>query len=216
MVNEGVMSRMGSGDDEAPARTTRATYDRIAARFLERTRDRTAMVRWLDQFAEQLPTGALVLDVGCGPGVDGALLRRRGLRVVGFDASLGMIRSGCDEFPGAFVQADLGALPVEAGVADGVWANASLLHVEREKMGETLGELARVLRPGGVLFASVKAGLGEAWDRSRHGADAPRWFVYWRASDFDARLAAAGFRVFAGGTMVSHDQWIIRLARSAR
>ena len=43
-------------------------------RFLSRTRDRSRTAHQVDRFAALLPRGALVLDVGAGPGFDSAEL----------------------------------------------------------------------------------------------------------------------------------------------
>ena len=41
---------------------------------------------------------------------------------------------------------------------DGVWANASLLHVPREMLADVLTRVYKALRPGGLHCASFKAG----------------------------------------------------------
>lgn len=175
-------------------RFTRATYDRIAADFLERTRDRSRQRALLDRFAARVAAGGLVLDVGAGPCTDSAELRARGLRVVSIDLSLAMLRVARGEIPGARVQASMLALPCSC-VADGLWVNASLLHVPRDDVPRALGELRRALRPGGWLWVAVKLGDGEGWDEAGYGAGHPRWFTFWRPEELDARLDAAGFRV---------------------
>jgi hypothetical protein len=44
---------------------------------------------------------------------------------------------------------------------DGIWASESLLHVPRRQIDEVLERLARMLRSGGVLYASFRLGTGE-------------------------------------------------------
>src|SRR6185369_8336153 len=62
---------------------------------------------------------------------------------------------------------------------DGVWADASLIHVARDDLPTVLARLAGATRPGGALFVSVKEGDGEDW--STHGnVTAPRFFTFWR------------------------------------
>ena len=48
---------------------------------------------------------------------------------------------------------------------DGVWANACLLHVPRTALPGILAKVQRALRPGGVFYASYKAGEAEGRDR---------------------------------------------------
>ena len=195
---------------------TRATYDAIADRYVEQTRDRRGIRTWLDAFSRTVPAGGLVVDVGCGPGFDAALLRARGFRVVGLDRSLAMLRVGRREFPGAFVLGDMRRLPFLRGRADGLWANASILHVPRARVLAVLRELHRTLAPRGVFFVSVKRGRGAAWDTRRYGETAPRWFVYWDAAKLDAALGAAGFTIVRAWSAASAtDEWLARLARRA-
>lgn len=190
---------------------TRQTYDGVASRFLENTRDRSTVARWLDSFAERLGTGARALDLGAGPGCDSAQLRSRGLRVLSLDLSIGMLRAGLPEFSVPRVQGDARQLPLRDGSVAGVWANASLLHLSPDEAVLALQEAARVLCAGGLLHVSVKSGAGAAWEDARYGL--PRWFQYWRPADLDAVLLGAGFDIvgsWANTTPRAH--WLVRHA----
>lgn len=192
---------------------TRRTYDRIAPAFLANTRDRFPMQAALDGFRARLAAGALVLDVGAGPGADSAELRARGLRAVAVDLSLGMLKEGAASLPGPRVQADMRRLPF-GPVADGIWANASLLHLPRAEVPAVLRELARVLRPEALLYLAVKEGTGEGYDEERYGAGNPRFFTYWEPEALDAALSGAGFRIeHSRSTRGPRDRWLQRLAR---
>ena len=48
---------------------------------------------------------------------------------------------------------------------DGVWANASLLHVPEHSLSSVLGRIHRALRSGGIFVATYKAGAGGGRDR---------------------------------------------------
>ena len=132
------------------AERTRSSYDTLALRYREKRRDRSAMAAYVDAFASRLAPGALLLDVGCGPGFDAAEFRARGYRVIGLDRSWGMLSSGVGEWPGPRAQADMRELPVRAGIS-ALWVSASLLHVERGDAPRTLEGFHRVLAPGGWL-----------------------------------------------------------------
>ncbi|MGH0035740.1 MAG: class I SAM-dependent methyltransferase [Myxococcota bacterium] len=194
-----------------PIRTTRTTYDAVADAFLENTRDRSRGAARMDAFAARVGAGAAVLDLGAGPGCDSAELRRRGLRAVSVDLSIGMLRAGAREFPGARVQADLRALPFAAGCVDGVWANASLLHLPPEGLREALREIGRVGRAGAAVHVSVKKGSGAGWERQRYGR--PRWFQYWSAAELDGVLTDLGWTLLgASEESTRRDDWLVRLA----
>ena len=69
---------------------TRRTYQQIAGHFAQRhwTAD---LSRGYALMKAELPSGAHILEVGCGPGRDIAGLRQAGFRVTGVDLSLAML-----------------------------------------------------------------------------------------------------------------------------
>lgn len=103
-----------------------------------------------------LPAGTRTLvDVACGTGIVSARLRAPGRVVVGIDLSAGMLRYARPRLDGAVVRADATRLPIADAKADAVifmW----LLHLVGADVAErAVAEAARVLRPGGVLVATV-------------------------------------------------------------
>lgn len=118
----------------------------------------------LQHFAKLIPAGGRVLELGCGGGQDS-----EALLALGFDVSP---TDGSPELA-AEAQKRLGR-PVSvllfedlvAEVAfDGVWANACLLHVPRPALPGIVTRIHRALRPGGIFYASYKAGQAEGRDR---------------------------------------------------
>jgi len=191
--------------------STRATYDAIALRFLENARGRGDLSRWLARFATGLPAGALVVDLGAGPGMDAFELRRRGLRAVSLDFSMGMLRAGIEEYRGPRLQGDARRLPFRAGALAGIWACASLHHLPRAHVTQALEDAHRTLAPGGRLAVSVKEGVGCETETTRYGM--PRFFQYWSGPELDELLDATRFRVIDGGTGASpRADWVVRLA----
>lgn len=98
--------------------------------------------------------GPRVLDFGCGTGDFARVLVGMGYRVVGADVSHLFVRDALDRHGGnpdlAFVQSDPGPhLPFADGAFDAVTAINVVEHVEAPQA--MLEQLARVLRPGGVL-----------------------------------------------------------------
>jgi ubiquinone/menaquinone biosynthesis C-methylase UbiE len=56
---------------------------------------------------------------------------------------------------------DAREIPFRPAIFDGVWAYASLLHLQKADVPLALAEAFRILRPGGVLFTSMQHGSGE-------------------------------------------------------
>jgi SAM-dependent methyltransferase len=122
-------------------------------------------------FAE-LPIGASVVDLGCGAGLDALLAGRRvgaGGTVIGIDfsaAMLGRARQGAEEAhlnQVQFCQGHAEDLPLASQSVDAVLANGLFnLNPARDAIFK---ELARVVKPGGSVYAAeliLRSGLPAA------------------------------------------------------
>lgn len=107
-----------------------------------------------------VPTNGVsqVLDVGCGSGWLSEMLHNRGLRTIaldlGFDSikrASGRVRARGMNIP--FVLGDIYRLPFREDKFDAVVASEVLEHLEKPR--DALGEIARVLRPGGYAVVST-------------------------------------------------------------
>ncbi|GEM35220.1 methyltransferase [Nocardia neocaledoniensis NBRC 108232] len=101
--------------------------------------------------------GRRILDAGCCSGALSAALRERGADVTGIDASAGMLEQARMRL-GADADLRVGDLADPLPFADDTFDDivASLvLHYLRDWV-PTLGELRRVLKPGGRLLVSVE------------------------------------------------------------
>ena len=95
--------------------------------------------------------GALVLDVGGGPGYFAAAFRRAEAVYVCVEADVGELASRSVPGAGSILGSAL-ALPVRSGTVDVCYSSNVLEHVpDPERM---LGEMVRVTRPGGLVFCS--------------------------------------------------------------
>jgi SAM-dependent methyltransferase len=173
--------------------TVRA-YDLDAVAYVEASPTMPDSVRAdIEEFAERLGPGARVLEIGSGGGRDARLMEELGLRVRRTDitpAFVALLREqGADA---DLLDPLVDDLSSPAGPYDAVWANASLLHVQRADLATVLARLAAVTRTGGVLRVSVKEGDGEGW--STHGSVRhPRHFTYWRAEALRGVATGAGW-----------------------
>ncbi|WP_090255736.1 DUF3427 domain-containing protein [Ectothiorhodospira marina] len=123
------------------------------------------------RFLRQLPTGAHLLDAGCGAGRDALAFQRRGYRVSAFDASQALAEHA-SQLLGQPVPVQRFDEVDEIERYDGIWACASLLHVPATHMPTNLQALWQALKPGGVIYCSFKLGTGERTRNGRHFTDA--------------------------------------------
>ena len=94
------------------------------------------------------------LDVGCGTGLVARMLHMKFAALHGVDSSRGMIdRAGQLALPGvAFQVTDGDRLPFDKDQFDFVYSMSLFHHVPPARRLHTLGEMVRVLKPGGWVF----------------------------------------------------------------
>lgn len=104
--------------------------------------------------------GELVLDVGCGSGSAHARLVEAGARILGIDASAGMLaeaaaQARAAELPVSLARADAQAIPLDDACVDAVLASHMLYHVPDRR--RALREMRRVLKVGGHAVLATNA-----------------------------------------------------------
>ena len=155
------VGRRGAGSE----RTTRSTGASYLAEF---HRERAGMAeavlsralagdhspyRWLARAVSA--DAKVVLDLACGSGPMSRELAQPGRMVVGLDLLRARAGAGGRRGPGPWVQADALQLPFRDESVDVVTSSMGLVVVTAD--GQVLAEVARVLRPGGVLAGIAPA-----------------------------------------------------------
>ncbi len=153
--------------------------------------------------------GGTFLDVGCNWGRWCVAAARKGYQVVGIDPSLGAVlaaqrvtrRLGLDC---TFVVADARYLPFAPASFDVVFSYSVLQHLSKSDAAAALGEVARVLVPGGCSLIQMANAFGvrSLYHQVRRGFREPTGFDvrYWRPKELVRR-----FREIIGPTEMSVD-----------
>ena len=134
----------------------------------------------------------LAADIGAGTGFITEGLLRKGLRVIAVDQSDAMMNEIRRKFQGGEeIDCRVGEaeqLPIEDGAVDYVFANMYLHHVEAPSIA--IREMARILKPGGILVVT---------DLDKHNFDFlriehhDRWLGFKR-EDVNNWFIEAGFK----------------------
>ena len=147
--------------------------------------------------AANVQPGALAADLGAGSGFITEGLIARGVRVIAVDQSDAMLqvmtaKFGDEKFaPRAAVEfrrGDAEALPIGDAECDYVFANMYLHHTENP--ARAIAEMARVLKPGGIVVITDAETHAFEFLREEHH---DRWLGFARA-DIHAWLAQAGLQ----------------------
>lgn len=173
-------------------------YNQNAGKYASATLN-TSSLDVLSDFASRLPVGGKVLDAGCGAGRDTHLLHEKGLASIGIDFSYGLLEEARKLFPEChFVEGNFLHLPFNDNEFDGVWAHASLIHLESVTDVKTaLSEFHRILKDHGFLHVLVRAQIGEnktaIVSDTTSGHD--RFFQYFTLPEMTSLLEDGGFRI---------------------
>ena len=176
------------------------TYNRIAEDW---HRDHTSDDWWVEgtnAFIQKLPVGSHVLDVGCGSGVKSKYFIDHGFKVTGIDISDKLLEIARREAPeGEFKVLSMTELDSMLETFDGVFAQASLLHIPKKDSGEMVKKMARRLVSGGLLYIAVKEAFGgtseeEVLKENDYGYEYERFFSYFTMEELEKYLADAGLK----------------------
>ena len=144
--------------DEVNWRTYLAEFHRERAGIAEAVLSRAlsgdhSPYRWLARAVSA--TASTVLDLACGSGPMSRELAQPGRTVIGLDLSEHELALAVDRGPGPWIRADALQLPVRDESIDVVTSSMGLVVVQ--PLTRVVEEVARVLRPGGVLAAIAPA-----------------------------------------------------------
>lgn len=153
-----------------------------------------------DRFLSHLPTGAKILDFGCGAGRDAKYFAEKGYEVLATDGSeeLCKVAGGA----GITVRQMFFSELDETESYDGIWACASILHLCREELADVLRKMIRAAKTDGYIYMSFKYGMFEGYRAERYFTD----FTEESFADFMAQ--------FDGIRLV--EQWVSSDVRPGR
>jgi ubiquinone/menaquinone biosynthesis C-methylase UbiE len=169
------------------------------ARIYAETTYKVAPIMLIDIFVKMLPESPAILDAGCGPGRDSAILRKKRAEVYGIDISEGLLKIAREKNREInFVYGNFLALPFNDNSFDGVWAHAALVHLETiEDVKKSLQEFHRVLKNKGILHIYVKAQTGS--EKTAVVTDVvshhDRFFRYYTKEEMKGYIEKLGFKI---------------------
>lgn len=131
-------------------------YNKNAEKFIQDTVSAN-MSSIQEDFLSHIPEQGFILDLGCGSGRDTKLFSDKGYKVLAVDGSEKMCQAAqrlsgqrviCSTFQD--FETDL--------LFDGIWACASLLHLNKHEIKSVIKKMVDYLKEGGVFYMSFKYG----------------------------------------------------------
>lgn len=162
-------------------------YDRNAERYAWQTAQADLSELYL-RFLPFVRPGGRILDVGCGGGRDLREFKSRGYRCVGIEPAPRLA-----QFAREYSECEVSVGNAEDmeffQEFDGVWACASLLHLDLVKFKVAVENIAAALTVDGALFLSMQEGVGHTVD-----ADG-RFYARYTAAELKTIIESCGFTV---------------------
>ena len=140
-------------------------YDINAKDYIENTINCDMSIHY-EKFLKYLPPKGKIWDIGFGSGRDMIYFKSLGYNVEGIDTSLEFVKNMKNR---GF---DVSLMSVTKlnfkNTYDGLWACASLLHIKREELEETILRCINALKDNGILYCSFKYGNKEIEKDNRY------------------------------------------------
>lgn len=196
------------------------TYNKIAADWHKDHKQDNWWVEATDKFISLLPTGGEVLDVGCGAGTKAKYLVNKGLQVLGIDIAENLIAIAKTEVPAArFLVMDMKELGDLMESFDGVFAQASLLHIPKQEISAVIKSLSGKLKSGGYFYVAVKEikpgqAEEEVVKENDYGYEYERFFSYYTLDEIKKYCIALSMEIaYANVASSGRSNWLHVIAK---
>ena len=145
--------------------TTLSWYRDNAIQYAEETRN-SLVLDALWEFLSRMKEGGTILDYGSGSGRDSAYFLDKGFSVDSLDGSAEM-KAQAERLFGIKVKLASFLSLEEKDKYDGIWAQASILHLEEHDLKTALTLIERALKRDGVFYSSFRKGEGDGYENGR-------------------------------------------------
>ena len=145
--------------------TTLSWYRDNAIQYAEETRN-SLVLDALWEFLSRMKEGGTILDYGSGSGRDSAYFINKGFSVDSLDGSAEM-KAQAERLFGIKVKLASFLSLEEKDKYDGIWAQASILHLKEHDLRVALTLIERALKRDGVFYSSFRKGEEDGYENGR-------------------------------------------------
>ena len=137
-------------------------YNNNSKTYIESTLS-VDMSHLYNDFLKHIPKGGHILDLGCGSGRDSLEFIKRGYKITAVDGSKELANAASKIIGQQVICSKFEDLKLTE-TFDGIWASASLLHVNKNDIVDVIKNVSSNLKPTGVFYMSFKYGENEYID----------------------------------------------------
>ena len=137
-------------------------YNNNSKEYIETTLS-ADMSHLYNDFLNNIPKGGHILDLGCGSGRDSVEFIKRGYKITAVDGSKELANAASKIIGQQVICSKFEDLKLTE-TFHGIWASASLLHVNKNDIVDVIKNLSSNLKPNGVFYMSFKYGENEYID----------------------------------------------------
>lgn len=137
-------------------------YNKYTKSFIQTTRS-VDFTNIQNKFLSYLPSGASILDFGCGSGRDTKYFLKRNYNVTAIDGSEEICKEA-SKYTGIKVKQMLFEELNDQNIYDGIWACASILHLSTNDLLRVFHKMNKALKENGIIYTSFKYGEDELWN----------------------------------------------------
>lgn len=120
-----------------------------------------------EKFLKYIPKQGAILDLGCGSGRDSLYFLKNGFDVTSMDASIEMVKLSSKLINQKTIHRKIEDIDFKDKF-DGIWACASLLHINKNATVDVYNKLLSALKIEGILYASYKYGINTMVKEERY------------------------------------------------
>ncbi len=120
-----------------------------------------------EKFLKYIPKQGAILDLGCGSGRDSLYFLNNGFDVTSMDASIEMVKLSSKLINQKTIHRKIEDIDFKDKF-DGIWACASLLHINKNATVDVYNKLLSALKIEGILYASYKYGTNTMVKEGRY------------------------------------------------
>ena len=144
------------------------------------------------RFSAMLPKNSRVLDLGCGPGRDLDIFSADGHSATGLDLNADFVVMASRRHN--VLHADMRELAhlFRESTFDGIWAQASLVHLSAGEAQRVLADCLQLLKSNGIFYTCVPTTGETGWKTEQDGT---RWYTVWLETSFVTEIEEAGFLI---------------------